>query len=112
MRISIICELFIKRIIIPKFTANNENIKKFIPDFVKIHKGEVIEWINMENKMHVLSFYHIFDGSPKLINKLGAINGYKSARMKFDYDYHYIDYCCELHNEWGKIIIFSKGKPI
>ncbi len=45
-------------VVIPKFIDYGNNLKYFIPRFAKIQRGEIIEWTNLDIKLHTLAFYY------------------------------------------------------
>jgi hypothetical protein len=93
-----------KRIIIP---PDFKNLKLennyFMPRFVKVLKGQEVEWVNLDTSSHQLRFYGVLD------NDLERIEPKESASKRFDYDQSRIDYRCTLHNnEFGTVVIYPK----
>lgn len=100
-----------KNVIIPRFTKHGGEQKYFTPRYIKIVKGETIEWINFDIKPHTLVFLSIKNKQDiKQIDKLGPIEPQKSKKKIFDYKgIVRIDYYCENHgNEIGSIVIYPK----
>jgi plastocyanin len=56
------------QVIIPQF-LRNESIRNYIPQTVKIQKGDTITWINTDNEPHHLYFIKI-DSDPTNIEVL------------------------------------------
>lgn len=100
----------INRVIIPPDFANTKlEVNYFIPRFVKVLRGQEVEWVNLDTRSHHLKFYEFLDNEAKLLFDLGRIETKRSATWKFDIDQSRIDYCCDLHdNEIGTIVIYSK----
>ena len=51
-------------VIIPKFIPN-ETIRSFIPEVVKIQKGDSVKWINVSKDFHNLYFFGVLNDSFK-----------------------------------------------
>ena len=51
-------------VIIPEFTPY-EKIRSFIPEIVKIQKGDSVKWINVSKDFHNLYFFGVLDESFK-----------------------------------------------
>jgi plastocyanin len=101
----------IKRVVIPpNFTNPELEINYFIPRFVKVLKGQEVEWVNLDTQTHELKFYEVLQNEAKFLFDLGQIETKeKSTTRKFDYDPSRIDYFCALHNnEIGSVVIYSK----
>jgi plastocyanin len=99
----------IKRVIIPpNFTNSELEVNYFIPRFVKVLKGQKVEWVNLDTHTHDLKFYEVLHNEAKFLFDLGQIETKeKSTIWKFDYDPSRIDYFCTLHNnEIGTIVIY------
>jgi plastocyanin len=100
----------IKRVVIPpNFTNPELEINYFIPRFVKVLKGQKVEWVNLDTHAHNLIFFEVLrDGETKLRFGIGKIEKKeKSTPWKFDYDLSRMDYRCTLHdNEIGTIVIY------
>ena len=97
----------IAKVIIPKFEYNSD-IKYFIPRFAKIQIGGSVQWTNLDDNWHRLSFYKIANDVPRIIGTLGPIGPGASDTMQFLYEVNRIDYFCDIHrNETGSVVIFS-----
>jgi hypothetical protein len=94
----------IKRVIIPpNFTNLKLENNYFVPRFVKVLRGQEVEWVNLDSSSHHLRFYGVLD------NDLDRIKPKKSANKRFDYDQLRIDYRCTIHNnEFGTVVIYPK----
>jgi hypothetical protein len=100
-----------QQVIIPRFIDHGNNLKYFIPRFVKIQKGETVEWTNLDFESHALFFYYKKDDQVYSVARLGPIKPTESQRMTFQHDINRIDYYCEIHlNERGSVIIFTKNE--
>ena len=99
----------IKRVIIPpNFTNPKLEINYFMPRFVKVLKGQDVEWVNLDTNSHHLRFYEVLDNDAELLFE-GEIESKKSTTWRFDSDRPRIDYFCTLHdNEKGTVVIYSK----
>jgi Copper binding proteins, plastocyanin/azurin family len=98
------------QVIIPQF-LRNESIRNYIPQTLKIQKGDTITWINTDNESHHLYFIKI-DPDQKNIEVLDErlyLNSGEVGEIKFNYNYKRIDYVCKIHRrEVNSIIIFTE----
>ena len=98
------------QVIIPQF-LRNESIRNYIPQTVKIRKGDTITWINTDNESHHLYFIKI-DPDPTNIELLDERLYLKSGELgavMFNYNYERIDYVCKIHRrEVNSITIFTE----
>jgi hypothetical protein len=96
-----------KTVIIPRFSSR-DTICNYIPNFVKIHVGDTIRWINKDTQSHTLIFYGISEESSQtiFIAKLGPIEPEQSMAIIFNDYYFRIDYFCETHKNEINYIIF------
>jgi hypothetical protein len=98
------------QIIIPQF-LRNESIRNYIPQTVKIQKGDTITWINTDNESHHLYFIKI-DPDPTNIEVLDErlyLNSGEVGEIIFNYNYERIDYVCKIHRrEINSITIFTE----
>ena len=98
------------QIIIPQF-LRNESIRNYIPQTVKIQKGDTITWINTDNESHHLYFIKI-DPDPTNIEVLDErlyLNSGEVGEIIFSYNYERIDYVCKIHRrEINSITIFTE----
>ena len=98
------------QIIIPQF-LRNESIRNYIPQTVKIQKGDTITWINTDNESHDLYFIKI-DPDPTNIEVLDErlyLNSGEVGEIMFNYSYERIDYVCKIHRrEVNSITIFTE----
>jgi len=98
------------QIIIPQF-LRNESIRNYIPQTVKIQKGDTITWINTDNESHDLYFIKI-DPDPINIEVLDErlyLNSGEVGEIMFNYNYERIDYVCKIHRrEVNSITIFTE----
>ncbi len=99
------------QVIIPQF-LRNESIKNYIPQTVKIQKGDTITWINTDNEPHHLYFIKI-DPDPtkiELMDERLKLNSGEVGEITFNYSYERIDYVCKIHRrEVNSITIFTEG---
>ena len=97
------------QVIIPQF-LRNESIRNYIPQAVKIQKGDTITWINTDNESHHLYFIKI-DPDPTNIEVLDErlyLNSGEVGEITFNYNYERIDYVCKIHRmEVNSITIFT-----
>jgi Copper binding proteins, plastocyanin/azurin family len=97
------------QVIIPQF-LRNESIRNYIPQTLKIQKGDIITWINTDNESHDLYFIKI-DPDPKNIEVLDErlyLNSGEVGEIMFNYNYERIDYVCKNHRrEVNSITIFT-----
>jgi len=98
------------QVIIPQF-LRNESIRNYIPQAIKIQKGDTITWINTDNKSHHLYFIKI-DPDPtniKVLDERLYLNSGEAGEVMFNYNYKRIDYVCKIHRrEVNSIIIFTE----
>ena len=98
------------QVIIPQF-LRNEYIRNYIPQTVKIQKGDTITWINTDNESHHLYFIKI-DPDPTNIEVLDErfyLNSGEVGEIMFNYNYERIDYVCKIHRrEVNSIAIFTE----
>jgi hypothetical protein len=98
------------QVIIPQF-LRNESIKNYIPQTIKIQKGDTITWINTDNESHHLYFIKI-DPVPTNIEVLDESLYLKSGEVgeiMINYNYERIDYVCKNHSrELNSITIFTE----
>jgi Copper binding proteins, plastocyanin/azurin family len=98
------------QVIIPKFLSN-ESFRHYIPQTVKIQKGDTITWINTDNETHHLYFIKI-DPNPTNIEVLDErllLNSGELGEIIFNYNYERIDYVCKIHRrEVNSITIFTE----
>ena len=98
------------QVIIPQFLSN-ESIRNYIPQTVKIQKGDTITWINTDNESHHLYFIKI-DPDPTNIEVLDErlyLNSGELGEVMFNYNYERIDYVCKIHRrEVNSITIFTE----
>lgn len=96
-----------KIVIIPQFTSQEYN-GHYIPNFVKIHTGDTIRWINKDTQSHTLLFYNINEQSNEsnFIFRLGPIPPEQSMALTFNNYHSRIDYRCEIHNNEINYILF------
>lgn len=98
------------QVIIPQFLSN-ESIRNYIPQTVKIQKGDIITWINTDNESHHLYFIKI-DPDPINIEVLDErlyLNSGELGEVMFNYNYERIDYVCKIHRrEVNSITIFTE----
>lgn len=99
------------QVIIPQF-QRNESVKNYIPQNVKIQKGDTITWINTDNESHHLHFIKI-DPDPTKIGLLDErlnLNSGEVGEVMFNYSYERIDYVCKIHRrEVNSITVFTEG---
>ena len=98
------------QVIIPQFLSN-ESIRNYIPQTVKIQKGDTITWINTDNKSHHLYFIKIDPDSTNIevLNEKLYLNSGELGEVKFNYNYERIDYVCKIHRrEVNSITIFTE----
>ena len=98
------------QVIIPQF-LHNESIRNYIPQNVKIQKGDTITWINTDNESHHLYFIKI-DSDPtnmKVLDERLYLNSGELGEVMFNYNYERIDYVCKIHRrEVNSITIFTE----
>ena len=84
-------------VIIPEFISY-EKIRSFIPDVVKIQKGDNVKWLNVSKDFHNLYFFGLVEDLSKveIIQQLQIGPG-ESKELTFNYDYSQIDYICKDH---------------
>ncbi len=98
------------QVIIPQF-LRNESVRNYIPQTLKIQKGDTITWINTDNESHHLYFIKI-DPDPTNIEVLDEklyLNSGEVGAVMFNYNYERIDYVCKIHRrEVNSIAIFTE----
>ena len=98
------------QVIIPQF-QRNEFIRNYIPQTVKIQKGDTIRWINTDSEPHHLFFIKI-DPNPTNIEVLDErlyLSSGEVGEITFNYNYERIDYVCKSHRtECNSITIFTE----
>ena len=98
------------QVIIPHF-LRDESFGNYIPQTVKIQKGDTITFINTNNESHHLNFIKV-DPDPANIEVLDErlyLNAGEVKEIKFNYNYERIDYVCKIHrSEINNIAIFTK----
>jgi hypothetical protein len=84
-------------VIIPEFLPY-EKIRNFIPEVVKIQKGDNVKWINVSKDFHNLYFFGVLNDPLKveIVEQLQIGPG-ESKELTFNYDYSQIDYICKEH---------------
>ena len=99
------------QVIIPQFLSN-ESFRNYIPQTVKIQKGDTITWINTDNESHHLYFIKI-DPNPtniELLDERLYLNSGELGAVMFNYNYERIDYVCKIHRrEVNSITIFTEN---
>lgn len=98
------------QVIIPQFLSN-ESIRNYIPQTVKIQKGDTITWINTDNESHHLYFIKIDPDSTniKVLDEKLYLNSGELGEVMFNYNYERIDYVCKIHRrEVNSITIFTE----
>jgi plastocyanin len=100
----------IKKVIIPPdFTNRKLEVNYFIPRFVKVLRGQEVEWVNLDTSDHQLKLYKVLHNKVEPLLVLDTIEPKKSVRKRFDTDLPRIDYLCTKHkNEIGTIVVYSK----
>ena len=98
------------QVILPQFLSN-ESSRKYIPQTVKIQKGDTIRWINTDSEPHHLFFIKI-DPNPTNIEVLDErlyLSSGEVGEIMFNYNYERIDYVCKIHRtECNSITIFTE----
>ena len=98
------------QVIIPQFLSN-ESFRNYIPQTVKIQKGDTITWINTDNESHHLYFIKI-DPDPtniELLDERLYLNSGELGAVMFNNNYERIDYVCKIHRrEVNSITIFTE----
>ena len=84
-------------VIIPEFIPY-EKIRSFIPEVVKIQKGDNVKWTNVSKDFHNLYFFGLLNDLSKveIVEQLQLGPG-ESKELTFNYDYSQIDYICKEH---------------
>jgi copper binding plastocyanin/azurin family protein len=87
----------IHSVIIPEF-IQYEKTRNFIPEVVKIQKGDNVKWINVSRDFHNLYFFGLLEDLSKVefVEQLQISPG-ESKELTFNYDYSQIDYICKEH---------------
>ncbi len=85
-------------VILPEFMPY-EKIRNFIPNVVKIQKGDNVKWINVSKDFHNLYFFGLVEDLSKVefVEQLQISPG-ESKELTFNYDYSQIDYICKEHS--------------
>jgi hypothetical protein len=99
------------QVIIPQF-LRNESIRNYIPQIVKIQKGDTIRWCNTDSEPHRLFFIKIDPDSAniKVLNERLYLNSGEVGEIMFNYNYERIDYLCKIHRrEINSITIFTEA---
>ena len=98
------------QVIIPQF-LRIESIRNYIPQIVKVQKGDTIRWINTDSESHHLFFIKI-DPNPtniKVLDENLYLNSGEVREITFNYNYERIDYVCKIHRrEVNSITIFNE----
>ena len=98
------------QVIIPQF-LRIESIRNYIPQIVKVQKGDTIRWINTDSESHHLFFIKI-DPNPtniKVLDENLYLNSGEVGEITFNYNYERIDYVCKIHRrEVNSITIFNE----
>lgn len=98
------------QVIIPQF-FRSESIRNYIPQIVKIQKGDIIRWSNTDSESHHLFFIKI-DPNPtniKVLDENLYLNSGEVREIIFNYNYERIDYVCKIHRrEVNSITIFTE----
>ena len=101
-------------VIIPEFIPY-EKIRSFIPEVVKIQKGDNVKWLNVSKDFHNLYFFGLVEDLSKVeILEQLQIGPGESKELTFNYDYSQIDYICKEHTmkdmkEHNSISIFIQN---
>lgn len=98
------------QVIIPQF-LRNESIRNYIPQTLKIQKGDTVTWINTDDEPHHLFFIKIDPDPTKIevLNERLYLNYGEVGEIMFNYDYERIDYVCKIHRrEINSITIFTE----
>jgi hypothetical protein len=98
------------QVIIPQF-LRIESIRNYIPQIVKVQKGDTIRWSNTDSESHHLFFIKI-DPNPtniKVLDENLYLNSGEVREITFNYNYERIDYVCKIHRrEVNSITIFNE----
>jgi hypothetical protein len=98
------------QVIIPQF-LRIESIRNYIPQIVKVQKGDTIRWSNTDSESHHLFFIKI-DPNPtniKVLDENLYLNSGEVREITFNYNYERIDYVCKIHRrEVDSITIFNE----
>ena len=84
------------QVIIPQF-LRDESIRNYIPQTLKIQKGDTITWINTDSESHDLYFIKI-DPDPtniEVLDKRLYLDSGEVGEIIFNYNYERIDYVCK-----------------
>ena len=98
------------QVIIPQF-LRKEHIRNYIPQTVKIQKGDTITWINTDNESHHLYFIKIYPDPTNIevLNERFYLNSGEVGEIIFNYNYERRDYLCKIHRrEVNSITIFTE----
>ena len=97
------------QVIIPQF-LRNESIRNYIPQIVKIQKGDTIRWINTDSEPRNLYFMKIDPNLTdiEVLNERLYLNSGEEGEVMFNYNCERIDYVCKIHRmEVNSITIFT-----
>ena len=98
------------QVIIPQF-LRIESIRNYIPQIVKVQKGDTIRWSNTDSESHHLFFIKI-DPNPtniKVLDENLYLNSGEVREITFNYNYERIDYVCKIHRrEVNSITFFNE----
>ncbi len=92
----------------PKSQDPSTNLKYFDHRFIKIQRGETIDWVNDDTKNHTL-LSHKF-GQPTDLLRIGPIAPGQAESRRINYGISKIDYLCSIHPEERGTIVISEKK--
>ena len=97
-----------KRVVrMPKSQDASNNMKYFKPRYITIQRGETIDWINDDTRVHTL-LSHMFGQTTDLL-RIGPIKPGETQSIQINYGISKIDYFCSIHpQEVGTILILEK----
>jgi hypothetical protein len=101
-------------VLIPEFIPY-EKIRSFIPEVVKIQKGDNVKWKNVGKDFYDLYFFGLLNDLSKVeILEQLQIGPRESKKLTFNYNYSQIDYLCKEHTikdikEHNSISIFVQN---
>jgi hypothetical protein len=86
------------QVIIPQL-LRGESIRNYIPQTVKVQKGDTITWINTDNEPHHLHFIKIGPDPTNIevLDERFYLNSGESGEIMFNYNCERIDYVCKIH---------------
>jgi class 3 adenylate cyclase len=94
----------------PKSQDASNNMKYFKPRYITIQRGETIDWINDDTRVHTL-LSHMFGQTTDLL-RIGPIKPGETQSRQINYGISKIDYFCSIHpQEVGTILILEKPEP-